>query len=1140
MQAMGINHLSNIQDGYQAFVIKKLLRQNQKHCHVVPSDVHMAFIKEVLTLVAPDVTVLTFPEWDTVPYDRVSPKSDIEGERIDTLSYLALQKEEPCLILTTPAGLIQKVPEASFFKERIITLSEENELDFDFLKSFLQKNSYKQVNTVINTGEYAIRGGLVDIFPAGAVHPVRIDFFGNEIDEIKFFDEMTQRTLKKTNEITLKPMAEFSLTKESIALFRTKYRTLFENVQADFLYESVSDGVMVSGLEHYLPLFHEKLASLFDYLKGFSFSFDFQTSKSLESKLDQIDEYYEARVEALKQGLSFQEKPYNPVPKEEMFLSAEEVNTFLHKNAFFQFYPFSLPNAVDQKSKKGKDFVDIRLKDPAHLFDEVVTFLQGVEKKVIFTASSFGSAQRLSGLLRDKGFALYEAETFKDALKKAPSVLVAPFENGFEAKDFLLITETDILGERIIRKPKKQKQANFITDISALNVGDLVVHQTHGVGRFEGLRALTINNAVHDCLELVYDGGDKLFIPVENLETLSKYGSEGVALDHLGSQSFITRKNKVKKDLLAMAEKLIATASLREVDQQEKILAPHGMYQEFCARFPYVETEDQTRTIQEIEADLSSGKPMDRLVCGDVGFGKTEVALRAAFLCAMAGKQVALVVPTTLLALQHFNTFKERFNGFPIRVGSLSRLVTGQKAKQVHKELETGILDIVIGTHALLSKSIKFKNLGLVIVDEEQHFGVTHKERLKELKKGVHVLTLTATPIPRTLQLSLSGVRSLSVIATPPVDRLAVKTFVTPFDAVIIKEAILREYFRGGQVFYVCPRISDMPEIYQTLTKLLPDIKIIKAHGQMPAKELEQIMADFANHKYDVLLATSIVESGLDIRAVNTIIIHKADMFGLAALYQMRGRVGRGKLRAYAYLVTPPFKKLSSMAEKRLTVMQNLDSLGAGFTLASHDLDIRGAGNLLGDEQSGHIKEVGIALYQKMLYDAIKGLKENKKEEMEDDFSPQISMGFPVIIPENYVAELDLRMELYHRASLIEEADEIDSFAAEMVDRFGPYPEAVENLFATLKLKVMAKRAHIERLDVGPKGAVITFYQNVFPNPAGLISYIQSQMGTIQIKPDQKLVVMRPWGDAKARLQGVQKMLVKLAEIASEPAKTIS
>ena len=1127
--------LSGIQEGYQPFVLKRLLRQTDIHCHVAVSDVALSFLKEALALVAPEIKVLSFPEWDTVPYDRVSPKPDIEGERIDTLCFLAgMQKKEKVLILTTPAALVQRIAPVSFFLDATLEILEGKTLPLDELKSFLFKNSYKQVNTVINTGEYAIRGGLVDIFPAGYTHPIRIDFFADEVDEVRFFDEMTQRTLKKADKIILKPMAEFDLTKESISLFRTKYRELFSVSADDYLYNAVSDGVFVAGLEHFLPLFHQKMASLFDYLKEASFSFDFQTQKALEMKWEQIEEYYQARSMALNDNALPEVQRYNPIPKEMMFLSQQEVDEALNERLFYTFSPFISSDAVDMKSKKGKTFVDVRLKNPTEVFDHVADFVKTSEKRVIFTASSFGSVQRLLSLLRDKGVSLYEAEDFKTALKKAPSILVTPFENGFETPDFILITETDILGERIIRKPKKPKNANFINDISSLNEGDLVVHQTHGVGRFTGLVPLKINGAEHDCLCLVYEGGDKLFIPATNADVLSKYGSQRETLDHLGSQQFITRKNKVKKDLLAMAEKLIQTASLRETNRQEKILAPHGLYQEFCAAFPYVETEDQLRTIQEIEQDLSLGKPMDRLVCGDVGFGKTEIALRAAFLCAMAGQQVALVVPTTLLALQHAENFKKRFAGFPIRVDGLSRLVSAQKAKQLKKELETGILDIVIGTHALLSKNIKFKNLGLVIVDEEQHFGVVHKERLKELQKGVHVLTLTATPIPRTLQLSLSGVRSLSVIATPPVDRLAVKTFVTPFDGVIIKEAILREHFRGGQTFYVCPRISDMSEIETTLTKLLPDIKIIKAHGQMAAKELEKIMLDFSAKKYDVLLATSIIESGLDMPNVNTIIIHKADMFGLSALYQMRGRVGRGKIRAYAYLITPPFKKLSPTAEKRLTVMQNLDSLGAGFTLASHDLDIRGAGNLLGDEQSGHIKEVGIALYQKMLYEAIQALKTDKKEVEAEDFSPQISMGFPVLFPETYISNLDVRMELYHRASNLQTEEEIDSFEAEIIDRFGKYPQEVNNLFLTLKLKVLAKRAFIERLDVGPKGAVITFYQNIFPNPAGLIAYIQSQMGTVQLKPDQKLVVMRPWGDASQRLLGVQKMLDQIATIAQE------
>lgn len=1127
--------LCGIQEGYQAFVLKKLMKDRRIHCHVAPGDVQLFFLKEVLEKVAPEIDVLVFPEWDTVPYDRVSPKTDIEGERIETLCKLAQGPlEKKTLLLTTPAALLQKVPSASYFKDAVFSFKTGSVISFDLLQKFLIKSGYKKVNTVINQGEYALRGGLIDIYPAGFEHPVRVDFFDDEIDEMKLFDEMTQRTLQKIDFVSLKPMAEFDLEEESIKRFRTKYRSLFFNVSQDYLYESVSNGIFVSGLEHFLPLFHEKLVPFSEYIQEASVSFDFQTMQRTEAKEEQILEYYQARQEAPEESYLDETQRYNPVPVSEMFLSSKELLSLLEEKEFFTFSPFKEPEKEDMHSVRGKTFVDVRLQNSNEVFKEVASYIRSSSKKVIVSASSFGAGERLKGLLRDEGVELISAETIDEAFKKSPSLLVAPFETGFEAKEFILITETDILGERIIRKPKKQKSANFIADISALNKDDLVVHQTHGVGRFLGLVSLKVGEAVHDCLEILYDGGDKLFIPVENLDVLSKFGSQNTALDHLGSQSFVNRKNKVKKDLFAMAEKLIQTASLRELNQQERVLAPHGVYQEFCARFPYVETDDQLKTIQEIEQDLSLGKPMDRLVCGDVGFGKTEIALRTAFLCAYAGKQVALVVPTTLLAMQHAATFEKRFKGFPIRIAALSRLVSHQKTKLIHKEIEKGTVDIVIGTHAVLSKQIKFKNLGLVIVDEEQHFGVTHKERLKELQKGVHVLTLTATPIPRTLQLSLSGVRSLSVIATPPVDRLAVKTFVTPFDAVIVKEAILREHFRGGQTFYVCPRISDMPEIEQMLQKLLPDIKVVKAHGQMAAKELEKIMSDFKEHKYDILLATSIVESGLDMPGVNTIIIHKADMFGLSALYQMRGRVGRGKLRAYAYLITPPFKKLSTTAEKRLTVMQNLDSLGAGFTLASHDLDIRGAGNLLGDEQSGHIKEVGVALYQKMLQDAIRVLKNDELPGQMDeaDFSPQISMGFSVLIPETYVNDLDVRMELYHRISEISDEKEIDSFKAELMDRFGSYPKEVANLFDTVKLKVLAKRANIERLDVGPKGASISFYQNVFPNPAGLIQYITSQMGTVQIKPDQKLTVIRPWRDPAERLKGIEAILTKISEIA--------
>lgn len=1128
--------LSGVVQGFDAFVLADLARKNKAHVHIATDEVKAAKIKDALSVVDPDLEVLVFPAYDTVPYDRVSPRPDIVGARIDTLTKLigAQNPKTPRLILTSASALMQRVPEKSFFTDTALEVREGQTIGFDTLKSFLAKNSYTHTTTVMETGEYAVRGGIIDLFPAGFDNPLRVDFFGDEIDSIKTFDAITQRSSSPLKSFTIKPMAEFALTPEAVSLFRSRYRELFANVRDDVFYTAVSEGRYTQGIEHFLPLFHERMATFFDYVDTLPISLDFQISQAFEARADQIEEYYQARLEALTQGFNTG-GVYHPIPKELFFLGLDEVENLIKGRRHYTFSPFVEPGTQDMQGRLGHNFVEGRLREDQDVFDTVADYIRASSKKIIVSASTHGAGSRLSGLLRDKGIILHEADTFGEALKKVPAFISAPFEKGFTGADFTVITETDILGDRIIRTPKKKKNANFITDISSLTAGDLVVHQTHGIGRFERLETLNVDGAAHDCLLVVYEGGDKLFVPVENLEVLSRYGSENASLDKLGSQSFSNRKERVKKDLFAMAQQLLNIASNRELKKMPKILPPHGAYQEFCARFPYVETDDQLKTIADIENDLSKGKPMDRLVCGDVGFGKTEVALRAAFLAAMNGEQVAVIAPTTLLARQHAQNFAERFKGFPVRVGSLSRLVSAAKAKTVKEELEKGTLDIVVGTHALLSKSIRFKNLGLVIVDEEQHFGVTHKERLKELKTGVHVLTLTATPIPRTLQLSLSGVRDLSIIATPPVDRLAVKTFISPFDGVIVKEAILREHFRGGQTFFVCPRISDMFEVEDVLKKLVPDIRVVKAHGQMGAAQLEKIMVDFTERKFDVLLATSIIESGLDMPSVNTIIVYRSDRFGLAALYQLRGRVGRGKLRAYAYYTTPVNKKLSETAQKRLGVMQSLDSLGSGFMLASHDLDIRGAGNLLGDEQSGHIKEIGVALYQKMLADAVRRLRAERSGEKApetEEFSPQISVGLPVLIPPEYVADLDVRMNLYNRIGDIETPEDIESLRAELVDRFGPYPVQVDNLLNTVELKLLAKRANIERIDAGPKGASIAFYKNTFPNPAALIEYMSRQLGTMKIRPDQKLIVMRPWDKPTDRLAGVKKIIQKIAALA--------
>ena len=696
---------------------------------------------------------------------------------------------------------------------------------------------------------------------------------------------------------------------------------------------------------------------------------------------------------------------------------------------------------------------------------------------------------------------------------------VLGLENGFTAENLAVIAEQDILGDRMSRPARKRAKADrFLTELASFAEGDFVVHVDHGVGRYEGLETLDVGGAPHDCLKVVYEGNDKLYVPVENIEVLSRYSAEDtpVQLDRLGGAQWQARKARVKQRLRDIAAQLMRTAAARALRSTDPISPPAGLYDEFCARFPYAETDDQTKAIEEELGDLASGRPMDRLVCGDVGFGKTEVALRAAFVVAMSGRQVAVITPTTLLCRQHYATFTRRFEGLPLRVRQLSRLVSAKDAAETKKEIAAGRVDIVIGTHALLGKGVQFDNLGLVIVDEEQHFGVTQKEKLKGIGADIHVLTLTATPIPRTLQLALSGVREMSLIATPPVDRLAVRTFVLPYDPVVVREAIMREHYRGGQVFYVCPRIEDMARLTERIGKLVPEIKMVAAHGQMAPTQLEKAMTAFYDRQYDLLLSTNIIESGLDIPTANTMIVHRAEMFGLAQLYQLRGRIGRSKLRGYAYLTLPPERKLSPTSQKRLEVMQTLDQLGAGFSLASHDLDIRGAGNLLGDEQSGHIREVGIELYQSMLEDAVAAARtEGGDEAAPEEWSPQITLGTPVLIPEGYVADLGVRLGLYRRIAALADRREIEGFAAELIDRFGPLPPEVENLLEIIAIKRACREAGIEKLEAGPKGAVISLRDNRFANPAGLVDLIQRNAGTKY--PDQRIVFRQSWGDPAER-----------------------
>jgi len=1145
--------VSGAPQGYDAYVAAEAARRrNGPVLFVALDDVQADAAERAIRFFAPRMTVLPFPAWDCLPYDRVSPKPDIESRRLATLAALARDAEKPAVIVTTINALLQRVPPKDAIKGASFAAKNGAEVDREALVAFLSGNGYVRAGTVREPGDFALRGGIVDLWPPGEEMPLRLDFFGSTLDAIRRFDAETQLSDKSAvDQIALLPASEAPLNADAISRFRSGYVAAFGAAGDDPLYESVSAGRKTQGMEHWLPLFYERLDTLFDYLPRALVLLGHQAEESKAARLELIRDYYETREQfrhAKDEKHVIKGPPYKPLKPETLYLTDADWKAALAKNIVRELTPFQAPestNIVDAGGRQGRDFAPERQKNSQggnlNVFQAAADHLKALQaagKRVLVASWTEGSVERMGGVMSDHGVTpIRKVSDWPEALKldaSAFGIACLGIERGFEAPDFAILSEQDVLGDRMVRAQTRARRAqNFIAEASSLTPGDLVTHIEHGVGRYVGLKAIDALGAPHDCLELQYDGG-KLFLPVENIELLTRYGSdEGAQLDRLGGAGWQQRKAKMKERVRAIAAELIKIAAARQLKSLPPVEPPSGLYDEFAARFPYQETEDQDKAIGEVVADLAAGRPMDRLVCGDVGFGKTEVAMRAAFVAAMAGEQVAVVVPTTLLARQHYRGFAERFAGFPLKVRQLSRFVDPKDAKETKEALAEGTVDIVVGTHALLAESISFKRLGLVIVDEEQHFGVVHKERLKNLKADVHVLTLTATPIPRTLQLALSGVRDLSLITTPPIDRLAVRTFVTPFDPLVVREALLREHYRGGQSFFVAPRISDLREIEAFLKSVVPEVKPAVAHGQMSPKVLEEVMTAFYERKLDVLVSTNIVESGLDIPTANTLIIQRADMFGLSQLYQLRGRIGRSKQRAYAYLTTPPDKKLTETATRRLEVLQSLDQLGAGFSVASHDMDIRGAGNLLGEEQSGHVREVGIELYQEMLEEAVSGLKQGGEAEVTDQWSPTINLGASVLIPEGYVADLNVRMSLYRRLAGIETREDIDRFAAELIDRFGPPPDEVKHLFEIVTIKQLAKQAGVEKIDAGPKGGTIAFRGNQFANPLKLIQFINQHSGTMKVRPDQKIVVTRDWPTPEDRLNGAKALLTQLAKLAA-------
>jgi transcription-repair coupling factor (superfamily II helicase) len=1147
--------LAGIGDGAEGLVIADLARAVAARPQPPATSLtvicrdgpRMAGLARALGFFSPDIDVLQFPAWDCLPYDRVSPHAAVVAQRMIALSRLArvTGRERPAVLLTTVNAALQRVPRREAVARQSLSAAPGNMLPMDGVTRWLELNGFNRASTVREAGDYAVRGGIVDLFAPGMDEPVRLDFFGDTLESIRSFDPETQRTTGELRTLDLVPVAEFQLTSDTIRLFRTGYVAAFGAARPDdVLYEAVSEGRRHAGMEHWLPLFHDRLDTLFDYLGDTPLALEPLAEDAAHERLAQIADHYQARRQALDDTSAG--APYKALPPERLYLAEEEWRDRLTAAPLARLSPFSLPegtaDAVEVGARTGRNFAAERAEAGRNVFEAVVQHveaLQGAGRRVIVALWSEGSRERMGHVLAEHRLMnLVPVASWPQALalpKPQVALAVLGIETGFETADVAVISEQDILGDRLVR-PRRQarRPENFIAEVTSLASGDLVVHVDHGIGRFIGLRAIEAAGAPHDCLEIHYAADTKLFLPVENIELLSRYGSEeaGVELDRLGGGAWQARKARMKNRIREMAGELIKIAAERQLREAPQLVADPGLYDEFSAGFPYEETDDQQAAIEAVIKELAAGRPMDRLICGDVGFGKTEVALRAAFVTAMNGKQVAVVVPTTLLARQHTKTFTERFRGLPVAIAQMSRLVSTAERKRVKAALAEGKIDIVIGTHALLGKTVAFKDLGLVIVDEEQHFGVAHKEKLKQLRAEVHVLTLTATPIPRTLQLALSGVRDMSIIATPPVDRMAVRTFVAPFDPVMVREALLRERYRGGQAFYVCPRIEDLAGAKKLLDQSVPEVRVAVAHGQMPAAVLEDIMSAFYDGKFDVLLSTSIVESGLDIPTANTLIVHRADMFGLAQVYQLRGRVGRAKVRAYALLTLPAARKITAQAERRLKVLQSLDTLGAGFQLASHDLDIRGAGNLLGEEQSGHIKEVGYELYQQMLEEAVMSLKAGATAPAADKWSPQIAIGTPVLIPEDYVADLPIRLALYRRLAEVDQEREIEAFAAELVDRFGPLPQEVESLLQVVAIKSLCRRAGVERIEVGPKGAVLAFRDNVFANPDGLIAYIREQGAAARVRPDMKLVIFDEWPTPAARIKGAGAILGRLVSIA--------
>lgn len=1109
----GVEHFRHwhIQDkGALALVLAHLSQQDTGPLVVLTSSTQEARqLEDALQfyLAHADTPVALFPDWETLPYDLFSPQQAIINERIRVLHQLPTLKKG--VILVPINTLLQRLPPKSHVSGSSFDLAVGDTFDLDATRQRLTESGYRHSNTVYESGEFAIRGAIMDVFPMGETQPFRIELFDDEIESLRLFDAETQRSTGTVERITLLPAAEYPLSEAGIAQFRESFRETFDvDYLKNQLYLDVTEGIPSPGLEYYLPLFYPSMATLFDYLPANAGVVELP---GLEAAAQQVWEHIESRYESRRHDAA---RPL--LPPQQLFLPQQELQAQLKKHG-----------RARLNSKEGVAFPFAPMPalvsgERQHPLTALLTLAESTPSlRILLVAESEGRQQALLELLQKRqvqptlmgNWATYVAAEEKPQWALAVGRLHEGFYHPEE--QLLVVAEPQLYGQRTLHERRRTRHTtvdaeNVFRSLGELTVGDPVVHIEHGVGRYQGLTHMQVDGQEHEFLVLEYAGGDKIYLPVSSLHLISRYGGsnhEHAPLTRLGSEQWTKARERAAEKIHDVAAELLNTYARREARKGRAFTLPQEAYDSFAGSFPYAETPDQATAITSVLKDMTADRPMDRLVCGDVGFGKTEVAMRAAFLAVQNNTQVAVLVPTTLLAQQHYDSFVDRFAKWAVNIEVLSRFRTAKEKQQVLEGLAAGKVDIVVGTHQLLQDSVKFKDLGLVIVDEEHRFGVRHKEKLKALRAEADILTLTATPIPRTLNMAMAGMRDISVIATPPEQRLPVRTFVTERSHSIIHEAIQRELLRGGQVYYLNNDIHRMESLREELQALVPDARVGIAHGQMRERELEQVMTQFYHRQFNVLLCTTIIETGIDIPSANTIIIERADKLGLAQLHQLRGRVGRSHHQAYAFMLTPPSKALTKDAQKRLEAIQNASELGAGFMLANHDLEIRGAGELLGEEQHGHIETIGFTLYMDMLEQAVESLKRGETPDMETPLKagPEINLGLPALIPEDYLPDVFMRLTLYKRIANCKTPEALNELKVEMIDRFGLLPPQVNNLCRLTELRWQAEALGITRIDVGKEYGRITFSEKTAVDPLKLVLLVQRESHRYQLQGGQTL-----------------------------------